>query len=164
MPLRESGALKGASHQEIAAFRTDLENFQQEISATSTTLENKLKLVNAMQTALSRASKDSEDLVTRIYNAKQQLLDLDIKVNGNDTKDEVGERSNPTPRNRMSVGFRALRTTYGPTAMHKESMEIGKKQLSEIKSELKQITDTVLPGIESDLKALGAPWIEGQVY
>jgi len=103
-------------------------------------------------------------LVTKIYQAKQQLLDLDMKVNGDPAKIEIGERTNPTPRNRMFVGFRALNTTYGPTAMHRESIEIGKKQLSNIKSELKQIVDTIIPGIEKELKALGAPWIEGQDY
>lgn len=164
VPLREQGAQKGASYQDITAFRTDLEDFQQDVKATSTVLANSLKKVNAMQRAMSRANKSSNELVTKIYSAKQQLLDLDKQVNGNPAKEEVGEKSNPTPRNRMFVGFRALSNTYGPTPMHKESIQIGKKQLSGIKSALKQITDSVLPSIERELQGVGAPWIEGQDY
>ena len=164
VPLREMGALKGASYDEISAFRVEVENFQEDIKATSTVLENAMKKIGAMNIALSRADKESKELVTKIHAAKQQLLDLNIEMNGNPAKEEVGEKSNPTPMNRMFVGFRALSTTYGPTPMHKESVAIGKKQLEGIKSSLKQITNSVIPGIERELQGIGAPWIEGQDY
>ncbi len=161
VPLRK-GALEGASYDEFVAFTKEVQILQQDITATATVLDNSLDKVKAMRTALSRLDREENDLVTRIYNARMRLLDLDKQLNGDDTKDEIGERSSPTPRSRMSVGMRGLRTTYGPTPMHKESLEIGKNQLAGLKSELTEITDNVLPGIEQALRDAGAPWIEGQ--
>ncbi len=163
VPLRdERGALPGKSYEEIAAFRADVNSFQEAMSATSTTLENSIKRVEAMRRALTRADGDSKDLMKRIYDAHQELLDLDIELNGHPTKGEIGERSNPTPGNRLGIGRRSLRTTYGPTDMHKEQVELGKAQLAGIQTKLQRMTDEVLPGIETDLEAIGAPWIEGQ--
>jgi hypothetical protein len=56
----------------------------------------------------------------------------------------------------------ALRNTYGPTGNKKAAFNRAKKQLSDIKSQLKTIVDTTIPAIEQDLKKAGAPYIEGQ--
>ncbi len=160
-PLRK-GALEGASHQEIAAFRSILEEFQQDITATTTVLDNSLDKVRAMQVALGRLDGDQKALVAEIYEVKRQLLEIEQRLSGDDTKDEIGERSDPTPRNRMFVGFRALNTTYGPTAMHKESVDLGTKELSVIKQDLSTITEELLPQLEKKLMDSGAPWMEGQ--
>ncbi len=37
-----------------------------------------------------------------------------------------------------------------------------KSQLTKVKTKLKAVLNGTLPGIERDLKATGAPWIEGQ--
>ena len=156
------GALKGASYEEMIAFRGKLKKFQQYITATSTVMQKGLEKVNAMQRAAGSLRSESKDIVAKIYKAKMDLMDLDEMLNGNDTKDEIGERYPPAPRNRMFVGFRALFTTYGPTDMHKESVEIGLNQLKKIKGELGSFTEGVLPDLEKALMDAGAPWIEGQ--
>ncbi len=161
VPLRD-GALEPASYDEIIAFRKDLESLQQEITATGTVLNKTMDKIKAMQTALSRLEKEDTELVTSIYNARNRLLDIDMKLNGDDTKGEIGERSDPTPRNRMFVGFRALNNTYGPTQMHREMIDLSKKEMGDIKKDLMDVTDNVIPGIEEALKNAGAPWIEGQ--
>lgn len=161
VPLRK-GALDGASYDEINATIADVQQLQQDITATSTMLDNSLKRVKAMRTALSRVDKDSPELVTKLYQTRQQLLALQAQMEGSEAKREVGERPWPTPSQRMFVGLRGMFTTYGPTEMHKQNIELGKKQLASVKSELLTITDTVIPSIEKSLKEAGAPWIEGQ--
>ncbi|MEL6803685.1 MAG: glycosyl hydrolase, partial [Bacteroidota bacterium] len=160
-PLRK-GALPGASVEELTAFREELQEFQQDMTATTTTLKTGMKQIKAMYTALGRTTKDDPSLMPRLYEAHQQLLDLEKQMNGDPTKQEVGEPSAPTPRGRISLGFRALRSTYGPTPMHRESVAIGKKQLQDIKTELAVIIDETLPALEADLVKAGAPWMEGQ--
>ncbi|WP_299530029.1 glycosyl hydrolase [Ulvibacterium sp.] len=161
VPLGQ-GALKGASYEEIAAFTKEYHSFQQDLTATNMVLSEKLMLVNAMQRAADKSDKSSSDLVNRIHEARERLLDIEKELKGDQTKGEIGERSNPTPQNANSVASYALSTTYGPTANHRASFLRGKNQLKEIKSKLKTITDTTLPAIEQELKAIGAPWIEGQ--
>ena len=162
VPLYDKGALEGASFEEMKAVTAQVQALQEGITATSTVLSNSMKRISAMQMASSRLDKQSNELVTRIYEAKKMLQALSSKLNGNEAKEIVGELRNPTPSNRMFVGLRGLRSTHGPTEMHKENIEIGKKQLAGLKTELMNITDSVLPGIEKSLKEAGAPWIEGQ--
>ena len=161
VPLRD-GALPGSSTDELIAFREDMEQFQQDITATSTVLTNSQDKLNAMRRALARIEKDPKDLMPKLHSINEQLADLDRQMNGDPVKDEIGERSDPTPRNRMFVGFRALFSTYGPTQMHRESVEIGKRQLVAIKGELATIAEELIPQLEKELMDAGAPWMEGQ--
>ncbi len=161
VPLGE-GALKGSSFDEISAFRADFQSFQQDVTATQMVLKRSIGLVGAMDRALAKMRSRSDQLVSRIHRAREQLLDVDMMMNGNKTKDEIGERSDPTPTDGNFIGFVALANTYGPTPNHKAAFDRSKKQLREVKEKLKELSDNVLPGIERDLKASGSPWIEGQ--
>ncbi|WP_425235499.1 WD40/YVTN/BNR-like repeat-containing protein [Ulvibacterium sp.] len=156
------GALEGASYEEIMAFTQEYHAFQKDLTATNAVLSKNLMLVNAMQRAADKSDKPSTDLINSIHEARERLLNIEKELKGDQTKGEIGERSDPTPQNANSVASTALRTTYGPTPNHKASFLRGKNQLKEIKSKLKIVTDTTLPAIERDLKAAGAPWIEGQ--
>ena len=90
------------------------------------------------------------------------LLDLDKSMNGDDTKGEIGERSNPTPSDAGMLGWVALSNTYGPTGNHKAIFERAVEQLAELKLQIRKIADETMPALEKELKSAGAPWIEGQ--
>ena len=160
-PLRD-GALPGASAEELAAFREELTAFQQDMTATNSTLSSGMDKVNAMYRAIGRTTTDDPTLMSRVYEAHQKFLDLETQMYGNASKQTVGEPTAPTPRSRMSIGFRALGSTYGPTPMHRESVAIGQEQLQEIKAQLAVLMAETLPALEEDLMDAGAPWIEGQ--
>jgi hypothetical protein len=159
VPLRE-GTLEGAPHAEIASFREEVESLIQDLSTTSNTLERQLDKVHAMQTALARAEQEVPQLVTRLHEARTQLLELDEAMNGSEAKDEIGERSPPTPRSRMFVGYRALSTTYGPTEMHRETVATGRRELTAIQNQLNDLVENVMPELEQALEAAGAPPLE----
>jgi photosystem II stability/assembly factor-like uncharacterized protein len=160
-PLRE-GALPGASYGDIIAFRKDLELFQQDVTASSTVLDKSLDMIKAMQTAVQSVDGPADEIISKIHKVRADLLALESQMSGSETKDEIGERTDPTPRNRMNVGIRGMRTTYGPTPIHKATVEIGQKQLTILKEHLSKITNEDLPAIERALQKAGAPWIEGQ--
>jgi len=159
VPLRE-GTLDGAPHEEIAAFREEVEALQQDLSTTANTLEQQLDKVHAMQTALARAEREAPQLVTQLHEARTQLLDLREAMEGSEAKDEIGERDPPTPSSRLFVGYRALRTTYGPTEMHREMIAVGRSELATIQSQLDDLVENVMPELESALEAAGAPPLE----
>jgi hypothetical protein len=146
----------------VAAFRSDLVEFQQDITATTSVLKQSTGKVQAMQMALSRISVLSGDLYAQLYQVEKSLADLQVQLNGDPIKDEVGELSEQSPRSMMYVGYRGLRGTYGPTETHRESLLVGVEKLSEIKSELAKISEVEIPALEKALKNAGAPWIEGQ--
>ncbi len=161
VPLRQ-GALQGKSFEEMDAFRETLDELSNSVSATNINLRKNIDRVRAMRTALSRTDIDSPELVNQLFSLNNTLLDLDSKVNGNKAKAEIGELDGPTLDSRLGTARRGLSTTYGPTEMHKESLEIAKMQLKEIESSLDAITNMEIPKLERGLQEAGAPWIVGQ--
>ncbi|MEH6407212.1 MAG: glycosyl hydrolase, partial [Leeuwenhoekiella sp.] len=160
IPLQE-GALPGASQADIDAFRTDFQTFQQDITATNIVLDKSIKRVKAMKVALDRSKKPSSQLYSTIYDTREKLMDIDQQLNGDQTKEIIGEHGDPTPGSGTRIGMMALNTSYGPTENHKAAFAYAQKQLSAVKSQLKQIDNVVLSQLEQRLKAAGAPWIEG---
>jgi len=158
-PLRE-GTLEGASDQEIASFREELEQFQQELARTSNTLDAQIDKVHALQTALARAEQDAPELVERLHDARSQLLEIREEMEGSEAKNQIGERNPPTPSDRLFVGYRALGTTYGPTDLHESTMAAGRSELADIQGRLSELSEQVLPNLEQAVRAAGAPPIE----
>ena len=161
VPLKQ-GALQGASYEEINAFRERFAIILQDISATKLNLAKNLLLIAAMQRATDKSGTSTSDLTKKIYETRSKLLELDRKLNGDKAKGEIGENSDPTP-NSAFIGYTILEnSTYGPTPNLLGSIERAKMQLGQIKKELIDLNENVLPELEKDLKASGAPWIEGQ--
>jgi photosystem II stability/assembly factor-like uncharacterized protein len=158
----EKGALTAKPHEEIASFRELYQKFQEDMTATNTNLQESKAIVNAMMRALDQAKQPTNELTSRIYEVKQQLLQIDKIMKGSTAKNEIGERNSLSPNDGSFIGIVALRNTYGPTGNQKAAFNRAKKQLSDIKSQLKTIVDTTIPAIEQDLKKAGAPYIEGQ--
>ncbi len=158
------GALPPKPTSEIDAFREDFQAYQQDLMAINTHLENGLKKVDAMKRAFKQAKRPSDQLYSKIHAAKEKLLDMKTVMRGNAAKNEVGERNPPSPGNGAFVGFVALNNTYGPTESHKKAFSRAQKQMIGVKSNLRNMVETTLPAIEAELKAAGAPWIEGQRF
>ncbi|MDC6364678.1 MULTISPECIES: WD40/YVTN/BNR-like repeat-containing protein [Flavobacteriaceae] len=158
----EKGALPSKPTAEIDAFRQGFQKFQQDLTATNKVLERSLAQVDAMKRALDEAERPSAALSTKIYNAKVQLLSINAQLKGNPAKNEIGENNALSPEDGSFIGYVALGNTYGPTGNQKTAMQRAKSQLQDIKKELTVLVKNTLPALESELKAAGAPWIEGQ--
>lgn len=156
------GALKRKSFAEMDAFRKETFAFQQDLTATNVALSRNIQRMAAMERALNKAEKPNDNLFKRINDARLVLLDIDKELNGDDTKGEIGERSNPRASEGNSLGWRALGNTYGPTDEHKAMLNRVKSQLAKVKSKLRDVLNNTLPQIERELKNTGAPWVEGQ--
>jgi photosystem II stability/assembly factor-like uncharacterized protein len=160
-PLFE-GALPRKSSEEMDTFREAAFAFQQDLTATNIALSRSQQTVDAMLRALNKATSPSDDLFKRLNDTKIALLDIDKELNGDDIKDEIGERSNPTASDGNSLGRRALGNTYGPTDEHKGLLSRVQSQLKKVKAKLQPIVNDTLPRLENDINKAGAPWIEGQ--
>jgi len=159
IPLRE-GTLQGATYDEIAGFRENVEAFQQELGKISRLLEKQIDKIEAFQTALNRAENEDPGLFQRIHNTRMALLEMNEEINGSEAKNQIGENNPPSPGSRMFTGFRALNSTYGPTELHKRTVEAGKRELESFQEDLNRIVNTVMPSIERELNAIGAPPVE----
>ncbi len=160
-PIYE-GALPRKSFDEMNDFREKVTELQQDLTATNMELSRSISRIDAMTRAAYKAENMSESLLEKLDQARLSLLELDKAMNGNKIKDEIGERSDPTPNDANGLGWRAFGNTYGPTGNHKGAYERAKKQLAGVKGKLANMVNNTLPALEKELQQSGAPWVEGQ--
>ena len=156
-----SPALKGAPFEVIDQFRNDYETFVADLTKQDLVLGKSLKLVGALQNAMKRADKRDASLIKNLYEVHQSLLDLSLQMNGETVKSEVGEKSNPTPKDGLMIGYMALSTTYGPTQNHMDALSRAQNQLNGLSKALTPISKQTLPDLIEQFKKLGGPWVEG---
>jgi len=160
VPLYE-GYLPRKSYDEMQQFRDEVFAFQQDYTATSVMMIKQLQKVAAMKRAANKTTAPNDVLLKDINEARLQLLAIETSLKGNSLKDEIGERSDPTPSDGRGIPWRAFGNTYGPTGTHKALLKRVESQLHKVKTNLK-LASTTLSDIEKRLQAAGAPWIEGQ--
>ena len=54
------------------------------------------------------------------------------------------------------------RSTYGPTPMHLQSVEIAENMFSEVKTSLDALLGEALPALRQQLNENGVPWTPGR--
>jgi len=152
------GTLPGSEPEKTASFWKETADLQRQTTAASLILKNAQKKVSALHLASSKTNYENNALVKRIHSVKQKLFNLDEQLNGNKSKDEVGEKNDPTILYRLGVATMGTGySTYGPTPTHIKSLDIAKKQFAEFEIELKNIVNVEIPSIEKELIEAGAP-------
>jgi hypothetical protein len=160
VPLEE-GAIKGASYDEMIAFRKMYDDYQQDMSLARIDFTNANKKLGALRRAMANADKQPAELIGKLHDAKLIMDELDKTMNGFKSKNEVGERNDPGPGAGWTVSA-GLSTTYGPTGTHKKALNRAVSALDKFKVDLAEMVDNVLPGLEAEVAKTGAPLIEGQ--
>lgn len=156
------GALEGSSPTEAAAFWRELEDINIELSSVNSVLSENIEKVEMMKIALNRSQSAPGELDVKLHKISTKLQLMRNQLKGDPLRDEIGEKSLPTIGQRVSVASMGTKhSTYGPTATHWQSLEIAKKQLTELRSQLDQIIEAELPALEADLKEARAPYVKG---
>ncbi len=160
-PLR-SGALPGATPEAVATFWREYESAVRTHSAMVIALAKMLQKIERIQQVVANSTADIGDLDDRVTALRTTLLDLDLQLNGNRSKQEPGEKFRPIINDRLFAVSRGVdRSTYGPTATHRRMLEIANEQIAVVHDQLTQ-AQTSLTSLVKDLIASGAPWLEGE--
>lgn len=155
-------SLKGASPEAVVAFWQEVQEVRRSISAGNVLLQSLLSKTNLMERALARTAVQPAELTAKIHQLRQELQKLDLQMNGNRSKDQVGEDNPPTPNSRLSFAtMGTANSTYGPTPSHRQQLELAKLAFASIRHRLEQIRTTEVPALEKALQQAGAPWFEG---
>jgi len=156
-PLQKS-TLDGAEPAEVVAFWKELQNLWAEVSAAGIDLSNNMKAIKAMELALSRTTTSNDSLTAQLSKLRQELLSIETQFSGNKSKEEIGEKNNPTIYSRLQYAQMAVsNSSYGPTETAKQDLEIAKKQFSKAQAELNTITSQKIPEMEKKMAEAGAP-------
>ncbi len=157
------GVLEGIHFEDYEAFRKRLAN----IVTTSETLEDALEIaesrIKQMKVAIGRTNlKPGSELHETLLSLEKKSNEFNRQLEGSATKNEIGEKNPATISNHISVAFRGMRVTHGPTELHKQSLSIAESLIGKVKESIEQFVNQEVPALEEALKEAGAPYLRGQ--
>ncbi|MEM7581915.1 MAG: glycosyl hydrolase, partial [Acidobacteriota bacterium] len=160
-PLR-SGSLTGASPKDVAAFWREYEAAVREHTAMEVTLARLMTRIERMARVIEHSHVDPLTLDPRFHELRSGILELDVRLNGHRSKNQVGEKAPPTVGARLSHVSRGVGlSTYGPTATHREMLRIATTEMVDLRDALER-HERGFSELVRELLAAGAPWLEGE--
>lgn len=154
------GALKGGEPGKNEAFYMELENLYKEVSEAELVIAKYRKQAIAMQAALKRSQAQPGEIDKELHDLMQKLYELDEKLQGNQSMNEIGEKTPPTIKLRITaVTMGGLVSTYGPTPTHRKSLAIAQKEFEVVHSALEDVRNVIIPSIEKKLMEADAPYV-----
>lgn len=161
VPLRE-GALKGPSPEEATAFWRQYEDAVRSASALQISLRNSMTKVERMKKVMLQSTAPMGDMDKRLHDIRRELQTLNHQLNGNSSKQKIGEKTKPTLGDRLfAVSKGVSQSTYGPTTMQKRTLGIANEKIKAVQTQL-EATQQQISRLATDLVKAGAPWIEGE--
>ena len=154
--IREN-VLKNPLINEIDSYIEELKTFRLELESSLKDFSNTSKKLKALDKATAYINGNPGDLEKEISDLKKEMLALDQTLNGNSSKKEIGEKDYPSISSRVSVALSGFNTTYGPTKMHMESLDMAKALFIRVKPKLDKFINTDIPEIEKKLLKAGVP-------
>jgi len=115
-----------------------------------------------MANALKKTKILPGSVEPKITKLKFDIIRIKKSISGSPSKSEVGEKNPAGINNYLYNATLGLRDSYGPTPLHRKSLEIAKKLLTKLREEVTSISKIQIPEITKALKSAGAPYISGQ--
>ena len=159
-PLRK-GALPSKDYAETFNFLRGVEKTFKKVTAIQISVSNTLKKVKSMNVALAQSNADVGFMDEELSKLRNSLLEMDEELNGNRSKNEPGEKNNPTVYTRLYTAARiASGSTYGPTKLALDNLALANKKIIIIEKQLTANNQMIID-LSYELREAGAPWVEG---
>ncbi len=153
-------SLPGKDLNEVAAFWQKFDELNARVNLFANKFRKTRNALEKLQQAAIKSGKELKDIYTQLLNIKKDLDKIDKKMYGRKSKNEVGEKNDPTIFDRLNHVRMGIRnSSYGPTPAHLQSYQIAQKTLKKLENRLnKDITGLI--EIENQLKKAGIPYID----
>ena len=160
-PIR-NGVLEGVNYATFNNYFESVKALLNESAAYEDALSMADKKLAMFETALYRTNKDPQAILSLITEAKKALAGLRKQIDGSPSKNIIGERNPASWQDHLGVAMRGMGTTYGPTPLHMQSLQIATELLENMKGAIKEVAEEKVPAIEAALVKAGAPYMSGQ--
>tara|TARA_A100001015_G_scaffold241830_1_gene276163 strand:+ start:3519 stop:6818 length:3300 start_codon:yes stop_codon:yes gene_type:complete len=157
-PIYES-ILKGTSFKDYNNYVDDYFRVYNDVQLIEHKIKSANEKVNSLKIAIENTPRETEELVLDFHNLKNSLLLVKRKVFGNESKTEIGEKNTPTLFNRIRVASQGLSSSYGPTKLHIESLDMARLMNEEIKPLIKNLISKEFTSLENKIKDINGPVI-----
>jgi photosystem II stability/assembly factor-like uncharacterized protein len=124
-------------------------------------LNENSRLIKAIEVSTLNASGDISQQLLALEKVKTQLQKVKISMRGYSTKNQVGEKNNPSLNSRIGAAGAPINgSMYGPTSTAKENLELAQKQIIKLKEEFDGIEAKIQKMVDA-LPSIGAQPIQG---
>ena len=153
------GSLNGAGIEEVAAFWKELESVNAEVLLFKKELSKSKELFKKLKVAYKKSSIIDESVSSKLFNFQEDFREMDTKLNNPKAIRELQIDYKPTISSRLSAVWAGVsNSSYGPTPMHKEQLQIAIDELSDLIPEADRLRSE-LEDLRSFLEKNGAPAI-----
>ncbi len=160
--LMRQNALANASPEDVMAFSKRLDSLTRQGDGAKSAMKALLVELGAIKETLLRSSAAAE-LRETTRAIELEVHQLQLQLGGDERRALAGD---PGPLSvKQRAGVAALGTafsTYGPTATHQRSLEIGEQGFATIKTALDRIFDTDMPALRQAMDDAGVLWTPGR--
>ncbi|KEO91485.1 hypothetical protein EH31_02115 [Erythrobacter longus] len=143
-------------------FWAEISAFDRSVTAAAATLNDAQRRIDLMKVAVARAGGDVTALDNRLTALRDEANALDAMMNGNQARNAIAERTQPTVRSRLGLVMMGVgASTYGPTQTHRDQFGYAQAEFASVRDRLRTLTESSIPAFEAELAAAGAPWVAG---
>ncbi|MDX2475499.1 MAG: glycosyl hydrolase, partial [Candidatus Krumholzibacteria bacterium] len=144
-------------------FQLELAVFSDQVSNVNASLKDNRFRLDQIKAALQRSVDGDPQLYATAVDLKKRLDELAEQMQGNRRRSRYNDAEPVSVAYRLDVVTSgANRSTYGPTAMHREQYELAVAQMANIQRDLAVIVNEELPALEMLLDLAGVPWTRGR--
>jgi len=160
--MMRQNSLATASATEVVAFGQRLDNMMREGDGADAVIEALLDELAAVKQTLVRSGAEGS-LRDQVRALELEVLDLDLKLSGDEDRDMAGDSGPVSVRSRIGVAQMGTSfSSYGPTPMHERSLDIAEQDFAAIKTALRRIYETELPALRKAMDDASVPWTPGR--
>ena len=160
--MMRQNSLATASAADVVAFGQTLDSLMRESDGADAAIEDLLAELAAVKQTLRRSGSESS-LRDQVRTLELEVMDLDLKLSGDESRDMAGDSGPVSVRSRIGVAQMGTSfSSYGPTPTHERSLEIAEQEFAFIKTALKRIYETELPALRKAMDDAGVPWTPGR--
>jgi len=154
--------LPGTSQDVRVAFNRQSDELRRAVKGSVSAIDELLIALNAIKEATMNSTA-SASLYEDANLMAQRAQKLRIRLAGNVAQDIVGYAGPVSISQRISAANSGSRSTvYGPTAVHKRSLEIAEEEFAEVGQQLDRLIDSEFRDLRQKLDAAGVPWTPGR--
>ena len=158
------GTLEGATPTEVADFYQKISELQRSIAGAGAAIDEAQMRFDGIHATLAQTYTGEPGLIEDARNLHHQLLDLALRLRGDQNQAMHGVVNPPSISERLGfVNLGNRFSTYGPTPSHQRSFELAREAMMELRTELNELLGKSLPELESRLEAAGLPWTTGRL-
>lgn len=156
------GTLKGMDYSTYNDFRIKLSALYKRYQILSDQFDQAEKLFNGVQKAIASTPAPVAQFSADIATVNEKIQELKRKTQGSAARREIGERNPPNFETHLYAAYRGISTSYGPTGLHQQQLDIATEVLDELSGEIKEIATNDIPQLVQRIKTAGGPYILGE--